>query len=79
MFKKINLLDILTITAVLSVIFFGIFTYTHSEPTYKSLNCYDPNIEVGFTKGKYIPATNCNYDENEGIWYCNEGEFKYCN
>jgi len=73
-----KLYDILTILAVLSVLFLCVFIYTYQVPSHINIMCYDPEIEIGFTNGLYVLKTDCTYDEDDGIWTCDEGEYKYC-
>lgn len=74
---KNRISDILTVLAIVAVLTLCVVIY-QKPVSYDVLRCYDPKIKNGLTYGLYVDATDCVYDEDEGIWECNEGEYNYC-
>ena len=68
--KKIKIYDILFFIAIVCVIFFAFTIYQNI--TYTDERCYNPETKF------YEDMTDCTYDEFDGVWTCNEGEFNYC-
>ncbi len=65
-----KIVDILIVLAIVSVLTLCIVIY--QKPVSYDQRCYNP--ETKFNED----ATDCVYNEDEGIWTCNERKYKYC-